>query len=248
MNEVEDHRVRVAAERRARMRMRLLEAVLATCATQTEGGLPALDEVAERASVSKATFYKYFTSVEQAVEEVGRTHVEEMIDTLIRLFDGPETPFFRMTVALQLFLLRGVIVPAWAAFASRPDTLAYDNVLLRGITTHLEASRHAGIVEFADAEAAATIAIGALREAMGYLARHNSEVSREYVEEVEVMILRAIGMQRDAAAKAVRDAVVFIRGIGPDRLAWWRDPWVPRSDGSHTGGELGQGALLLRPA
>lgn len=225
------------------MRIRLLDAVLATCATRTEGGLPALDDVVARASVSKATFYKYFTSVEEAVEEVGRIHVDEMIHTLMALFDGPETPFFRMTVALQLFLLRGVIVPAWAAFASRPDTLAYDNILLRGITTHLEASCEAGIVQFADAEAAATIAIGTLREAMGHLARQNGEVSREYVEEVEVMILRAIGMEGEAAVKAVRDAVVFIRGIGPDRLTWWRDPWTSRSSG-----QLGQHTSLLRPA
>ncbi len=241
MDEAEDHRVRVAAERRARMRLRLLQAVLDTCAMQTDGGLPGLDDVAARAAVSRATFYKYFTSVEQAVDEVGRNQVDEMIHTLMTLFDGPETPFFRMTVAIQIFLLRGVLDPAWAAFASRPDTLAYDNILLRGITTHLEASRDAGIVHFADIEAAATIAIGTLREAMSHLARHKEDVRRDYVEEVEVMILRAIGMDLDAARKAVRDAVVFIRGIGPDRLAWWRDPWT-------TGGETGRRPALLRPA
>jgi AcrR family transcriptional regulator len=242
MNEAEDHRVRVAAERRARMRLRLLQAVLDTCALQTAGGLPALDDVSARAAVSKATFYKYFTSVEEAVDEVGRNQVDEMIHTLVAMFDGPETPFFRMTVAIQLFLLRGVLAPTWAAFASRPDTLAYDNILLRGITTHLEASREVGILHFADTEAAATIAIGTLREAMGHLARRNGDIRREYVEEVEVMILRAIGMELDAARKAVRDAVVFIRGTGPDRLAWWRDPWTTGSD------EAGHRHALLRPA
>lgn len=239
----EDHRVRIAAERRARMRLRLLEAVMDSCAAQPEGGLPALDDVVNRAAVSKASFYKYFTSVEQAVDEVGRSLVDDMIHSSIAMFDGPEAAFFRMTVSVQLFLMRGILDPAWAAFVSRPDTLAYDNILLRGITTHLAASRDAGLVDFSDVKAAATVAIGTLREAMAQLARQEDGVGRGYVEEVAGMMLRSVGMTRNAADKAVRDAGVFIRGTAPDRLVWWRDPWTAGDDR-----ETDRRLAFIRPA
>ena len=57
-----DHRVRVAGERRERMRKRLLDAVMAMYARNPHGGPPLIDDVIAEADASKATFYKYFAS------------------------------------------------------------------------------------------------------------------------------------------------------------------------------------------
>ena len=219
-----DHRVRVARERRERMRARLLEALMHVYAGHLEEGPPSVDSVIRQADVSRATFYKYFNSVEEAISALGRELVDEMIANLINLYNPRDAAFFRMTGAIQLFLLRSVIDPTWAAFVGRSDGLARDGELFRGITTHLAQSRESHLVEFKNLEAATTVAIGSLMEAIRHLAVTRNP-SREYIEEVTVMILRALGLDADQAAETVRDRTIYIRGLAPDRLPWWRDPW-----------------------
>jgi AcrR family transcriptional regulator len=225
-NELEsaDHRVRVARERRERMRARLLEAVMHVYAGHIEEGPPSVDSVIRQADVSRATFYKYFNSVEEAISALGRELVDEMIASLINLYNPRDTAFFRMTGAIQLFLLRSVIDPTWAAFVGRSDGLARDGELFRGITTHLAQSRESHLVEFKNLEAATTIAIGSLMEAIRHLAVTRNP-SREYIDEVTVMILRGLGLDAAQAAETVRDRTIYIRGLAPDCLPWWRDPW-----------------------
>ncbi len=221
-----DHRVRVAQERRERMRKRLLDAVMTLYGARPHDGPPPVDDVIVHAEVSRATFYKYFTSVDAAINELGAELADEMVNSLIQIYSGSEPPFFRMVAATHLFLLRSVTDKVWAAFVSHTDILASDTAVLRGITGHLEASRKAGLVTFSDPHAAATLAIGTLLEAMRQIVRAKKRPPRSYVEEVVMMILRGLGVDRDPAARIVSDSAVFIRGAAPDRLPWWRDPWA----------------------
>jgi hypothetical protein len=39
------------------------------------------------------------------------------------------------------------------------------------------------------------------------------------------MILCGLGVEPDEAKAVMRDRAIFIRGLAPDRLTWWRDPW-----------------------
>jgi len=221
-----DHRVKVAGERRERMRKRLRNAVMAVYARRPHNGPPLVDDVIVFADVSKATFYKYFSSVEEAIDEVGVELADEMVQSLIKIYSGAEPPFFRMTVATHLFLLRSVTDSVWAAFVSHTDILASDNIVLRGIKGHAEASREAGLMTFTNLDAATTLAVGTLMEAMRQIVRGKKRPLRGYVEEVVAMILRGLGISEDVARQAVRDSAIFIRGAAPDRLPWWRDPWT----------------------
>jgi len=49
--------------------------------------------------------------------------------------------------------------------------------------------------------------------------------SRSYVEDLSVMILCGLGVEPKAARQAARERATFIRGMAPERLSWWRDPW-----------------------
>jgi AcrR family transcriptional regulator len=219
-----NHRVRVAKQRRERMVERLLQAVMECYAGHLQSGPPTVEEVTDRANVSRATFYKYFNSVDEAIEQRASELVDEMIDSLKDLVGPQMKPVLLFTVSVHLFLLRSVLDPTWAAFVARSDLLRADGVLFQGLTRHLAASLTDHDVAFADAEAARTLAVGTMRETIKSIAQ-TDRPRRDFVDEITTMILIGLGIARDAARSLVSDATIFIRGAAPDRLAWWRDPW-----------------------
>lgn len=222
-----DHRVIVARKRREQMRHRLLKSVLAACSETQLGSHPSVEAVLEHAGVSKATFYKYFTSVDEAVGTLGAEMVDEMVRSLILLFgDIPETPLFYMTTSVHLFLMRSVNEPLWADFVARTDALGGDSEARHGLELHIRESFEAGLIAVVDYDAAVALALGALMEGMRHIARQPDRANRDFVEALLVLILRGLGVEDSAARNLVRDSAIFIRGAAPDRLAWWRDPWT----------------------
>ena len=225
MAETEDHRVRVARERRHRMRARLLNGVMTSYARRRPQYPPSVEDVVEEADVSRATFYKYFNSVEEAIAAIGRELVDEMVANLISLYGDKNDAFFRLTTGIQLFMLRSVIDPQWGAFVARTDELAQDTEPLKGITAHLIEARRQGFLTFEEAEAAATLTVGTMMEAIRFMVR-SGQRGRPYVEELSAMILRGLGLSMDKARTVVQERWAFIETVAPGRLSWWRDPWL----------------------
>lgn len=203
---------------------RLLQSVMECYALHVVSGPPTVEEVVARADVSRATFYKYFNSVEEAIEQRASELVDEMISSLEGIVDQQVRPILQVTLAQHLFLLRSVLDPTWAAFVARSDLLRQNGVLFQGITRHLTASLEKSEVTFVDADAARNLAIGTMREAIRSIAQ-TKVPRREFVEEITTMILIGLGVNREAARSLVVEATIFIRGAAPDRLLWWRDPW-----------------------
>lgn len=220
----EDHRVRVAKMRRERMVARLLQAVMECYAEHVLTGPPTVDEVITRADVSRATFYKYFNSVDEAIEQRASELVDEMVESLKDLVSDEMKPVLLFTVSVHLFLLRSVLDKTWGAFVARSDLLRSDGVLFQGMTSHLAAALEAREVRFSDAEAARMLAVGTMREAIRTISQTDSP-RRSFVDQVMAMILIGLGVDEKAATALVSDATIFIRGASPDRLTWWRDPW-----------------------
>src|SRR3546814_8453796 len=84
----EDFRIRVAADRRETMRARLLYAVLDLYQPGRGGAHLVIDDVIQTAGVSRGTFYKYFESLEEAVDELGERMAAGTIADFRRLFDN----------------------------------------------------------------------------------------------------------------------------------------------------------------
>ena len=222
--ENEDHRIRVAKIRRERMVARLLQAVMQCYGDHVVNGPPTVEEVIDVAKVSRATFYKYFNSVDEAIEQRAIELVDEMIDSLKDLVDAKMRPILQFTVSVHLFLLRSVLDPTWAAFVARSDLLRTDGILINGLDFHLANAIDDSDLFFADQEAARILAIGTLRETIRSISR-DERSRRGLVDEITKMILVGLGAERAVADQLVRDATIFIRGAAPDRLPWWRDPW-----------------------
>ncbi len=222
---IEDHRVRVARQRRSRTRTRILEAVMVTCAARLKQDLPTVDDVIAEASVSRATFYKYFNSVEEAIGVYGYLLMEEMFRSLATLFTVRDDELARIVTAIQLFLIRTVIDPQWGAFLARTAHLARNTELVDRVMAYLQVAREKGLLRFRDALPATSLVIGTVVEAVRHISRTELH-SRDYVDEITAMLLHGLGIDQAEAHELVRERTIHIRGLAPDRLTWWSDPWT----------------------
>jgi AcrR family transcriptional regulator len=222
MNDLkEDHRPRVAMARRDKMRRKLLRAVMA-CAAR---GKQQIDDVIAEAGVSRATFYKYFSSVEEPLIEIGKELREELQSNIRVFIDQTDNPLGRVAAGVQIFLVRSVTDPVWGAFVSQTNYLAIDDVHNKMLAADLIVARERGLMEFDDIDAATSLLLGSSLEAVRHLSATNDR-RRSYVEEVTVLILRAFGVPARDAREIVRDRAIFLRGLAPDHFSWWRDPWL----------------------
>lgn len=221
-----DHRTRVAQERRDRMRERLLSAVMSVYAHRGQHAAPVIDDVIREAGVARGTFYKYFTSLDEAVDVLGHELSDEMTHGLAELYASVADPLLRIGTGSQLFLLRGVIDPAWGAFVSRTDYFARDSYFLQMITADVQAAQAVGLAENREVESVVDLLLGSTMTSI----RRLSQVAnprRKYVEDVAALLLCGLGVDATRANEVVRDRAIYIRGLAPDHLAWWKDPWAP---------------------
>lgn len=135
---LEDHRTRVAAERRARMRRTLVEAALLVFA---EKGVDAsvIDDVITAAGVSRGTFYNYFrTNAELLIaanEELGN-ELARRIEELVRPLP---TPAARLATGIRLYFDVARRFPLLAHFLARvgPQAAGPSNLLYTYLPAHL---------------------------------------------------------------------------------------------------------------
>lgn len=220
----EDHRVRVARERRDRMRKRLLTAVVESFARPQRNGPPTVDDIVEAADVVRGTFYKYFASIDEAIEAAGQELFSDMDSSSAQLLEESGDGLSRLTAGIELFLIRVIIDPFWSAFIARADHLGRETALRRAVAGDLSRAHAEGRISIENVSAASTLVVGALTHAIHDLAQGVDD-QRAYMEALTVMILCGLGVPPDEAKAVMRDRAIFIRGLAPDRITWWRDPW-----------------------
>ena len=233
---IEDHRTRVARDKRARMRSRLVEAVVQVCSAPGQPGPAVVDDVMRAAGVSRGTFYKYFTSLEEALDMIGRELADEMTVGLLPVYEILTDPLERTAVGLQTFLRRGAVDPVWARVVSRTDHLFDDAELVSRISIDLTNGRASGVYDFASIESAVDFVLGST---MGGVRRFQSGgVGTAQVIELGAMVLRGLGADPARTVTALHKADAHLRARAPDVLPWWRDlpDAAPRGNNQKQGG------------
>jgi AcrR family transcriptional regulator len=218
-NTLGDHRVRAAHTKRVRTRAQILDAVLAAYPGSESEGPATVDAVLEKAKLSRATFYKYFTSLEQAVEELGSQLADELAVSYASIYREMEDPKERAATGFQLFLSRAAIEPNWGSFVSHAYNLNRDQGLLKQITQDLRAGIDSNDFVINDLDIAVDLVIGIKIEAIRQL-KHKQQ-PRRYIEGITSMMLRSLCVSPDHADLATRRASDALHREAPTTLPWW---------------------------
>jgi AcrR family transcriptional regulator len=215
----EDHRVRVARQRRERMRAHLLHSVLSVWSASGRGEIAVIDDVVRHAGVSRGTFYKYFDSLDEAVSELSQQLAEEMTSGVASVYDVLTEPLLRAATGFQLFLIRAALEPKWGAFITRIGLLSEKNLLSSKIHYDIESGAKSGDFVVESVDASVDLLVGAKVEAI--LRIISGQGSSAYIQIMTAMVLRSLGVPPAKADKAVRTTFKRLQVEAPGKLPWW---------------------------
>jgi AcrR family transcriptional regulator len=182
-----DHRTRVAAQRRARMRASLCEACLREAA-KTGAESVSIDAVIARAGVSRGTFYKYFTTPAELVSAVGAELAQEIIVTIAPTVEKQGDPPRRLSAGFRMIL--------W---------LVQDNPLLGRFLCHAGWPMTDHVPAFSQ-RVGANLAAGL---SQGRFCAPSLEVAQAIVGGISVGMFAAIG-KMDLAEAAISEATTAL--------------------------------------
>lgn len=194
--QVQDHRQRVAAERRERMRARLLASAMQLVA-QKGPSATSIDDVISAADVSRGTFYKYFPSPEALVRELAVEIANELIRMAEPIVLTQDDPAERVSCGIRLVSRLAIDHPLAATFLVRlgwPDARG-PNILLDFVKRDLVEGIRRGRFTRMPIGLALNIVAGAVLGASHCMLEPGCE--SDFAEQSAAAALRALGV--DAA-------------------------------------------------
>jgi len=194
----EDHRTRVAAERRERMQARLVESALLVFGQR---GMDAsvIDELIRTAGVSRGTFYNYFRTNEDLLLAVSLAISDEMMRVVDPLAQGESDPAARIAAGLRLFIALASDYPVLGAFLSRGGLrVLTDNSLVKEyLPRDLIESRNSGRIQVSDIDLAFDLVVGPTLTALHRM--QSRPLPDGYTARLVSGILQALGLPSDEA-------------------------------------------------
>lgn len=200
-----DFRVRVAAEKRQRMRQRLLAATLDACSGPGGPAAAVIDDIVGAAGVSRGAFYRHFASLDEAVTALVDSLVEEIVTAAQTTFPDVADAALGCALGTQLLLRRAAGDREWAGFVARTGLLL-DAAPLRAVlerTIRHGASNGAfaiGPIELA-VDAVAGILLAGIRRLHG-----NPAAGAAYILDLSIILLQALGVPPDTACRTAETA------------------------------------------
>jgi len=189
-----DHRTRVAAEKRERMRRRLVESAMLVFA---EKGVDAsvIDDVIAAAEVSRGTFYHYFRTNAELLAATSEELANELLAAIEVRVGNFEEPAKRIACGLRLYLHTARKYPLLARFVSRAgfDVNSPSNRFYDFLPRHFNEGVASGQFRSMRLEAALDLVAGAALVAQFRLSA--GEMQPDYPEQIVAAILRGLGVK-----------------------------------------------------
>ena len=219
----EDFRVRVAAEKRDRMRARLIAATMDAYLDAGTGRPPVIDDVIRVAEVSRGSFYKYFDSLDEVLAEIGRHMADEMLSSVERLFAGVDDAAVRTAAGPLMAMARAAMEPRHAAFIARVDFIDFlGGVDPRSLIVKrsLDDGRAQGRLKFESLDAAVDLVVGVSLEGARRILK-TGVLDGAYIRETATLVMLGLGMPRKAAERTVAAAWQHLQKSAAE-LHWWK--------------------------
>ncbi|MGE6493086.1 TetR/AcrR family transcriptional regulator [Cupriavidus metallidurans] len=198
--EASDHRQRVAAKRRQRMRSLLLSSALRLL-VENRTPSPSIDDIICAAQVSRGTFYKYFPSSEAIMRElIGRVAEQwvKVADPIVRSHDDPAEHISR---GIRLASMLAVHQPGVAGILGRFGWSGYQAPsMLEFVRRDIEDGVRRNRFTRMPITLAFNIVTGAAMSAMHRMLE--TECRDDFSELAAAVALRALGVE-SATANAI---------------------------------------------
>ena len=199
--EATDHRQRVAAKRRQRMRSLLLNSALRLMVGNSAAALPSIDDIISAARVSRGTFYKYFPSSDAIVREL----IEKIADQWVRVADpivcGDDDPAVHIARGIRLASILAVRQPGVAGILGRLGWAGYQAPnMLEFVRRDIEEGVRRNRFKRMPIALGFNIVAGAAMSAMHRMLE--TECRDDFSELAAAVALRALGVE-EAAADAI---------------------------------------------
>jgi AcrR family transcriptional regulator len=212
-----DFRTRVAAEKRERMRTRLIESALQVFNTKGVDHT-VIEDLITHAQVSRGTFYNHFRTTDEALAAV----LHELGNELLMLVDAAivdrPDPAERLACGVRMVLHAARQFPQAGLFLSRVGitrsldkmpTLAY---LMRDLLEATEAGRFT----LTDPMLGMDLVVGTTTAALFSLSMRTA-AAEDYPQDIAFHILLGLGMPRSAARKLADKPIPTIQ-LPPEAL------------------------------
>lgn len=218
----EDFRVRVAREKRERMRLRLQEAAIEVYSCASLACTPVVEDVIKAAEVSRGTFYKYYESLEELLIDIGRQVAEDTLTTYRSLFAVTGRSEVNLLAGPLLSMVHAGMDPARASITARMDFIEFfssDVNMKKILAGALIKANSEGVIRYESIDSATDFVVGVTLEAMRRMVTQQG-VRASYVKSMARMIAAGLNMspiKADTAIDTNWNAILS----NSDKLPWW---------------------------
>jgi AcrR family transcriptional regulator len=211
-----DHRPRVAAQRRERMRARLLDSALLLAAAQGPEALT-IDNVTAAAAVSRGTFYKYFDAPSSLMQALAAEVSQAVIETLQPQVEPLDDLAERVAVGVRTALRLVRAHPMLGAFMVRAGWPVMDrtHLFFTAVGADIAEGIRRGRFARMHADVGLNVLAGSLVGAMH--STTHGKVPRDFAEQTAAAVLRALGLPPDEAL-ALSTGPLVLPAIAPGSL------------------------------
>jgi AcrR family transcriptional regulator len=196
-----DHRPRVAAERRQRTRMRLLESAMVAFAHNGIGA-SVIPDVVAAAKVSQGTFYNYFRTNEELLQALAVELNRDIVSTIEAAVSGIRgDPALKLATAIRSYLHLMWSHPVVAQFMAHTGLrlAGKDGAFYDYLARDLRAAQNRGQLDRGPVQPPMDIVAGAGLMALYRMTEGKAPGS--YLERVIALILRALGANAGEIAR-----------------------------------------------
>jgi AcrR family transcriptional regulator len=212
-----DFRTRVAAEKRERMRMRLIEAAMEVFSSKGVDGT-VIDDLIEQAQVSRGTFYNYFRTTEEVMAAVLQAVGNELLSLVDLAIADRQDPAERLACGVRMVLHTARHFPQVGRVISRVGMIrSLDHLPALGyLLRDLVEANDAGRFNLVDPMLGLDLVVGTASAALFSLSMR-TDLTDTYPQEITFHILLGLGMTRAAARKLVDKPIQPVQ-LPPDSL------------------------------
>jgi len=198
----QDHRPRVAAERRERMRKRLIESAMIVFAEKGVGA-SVIPDVVAAAEVSQGSFYNYFRTNEDLLTAVSAELSAEMIQVIEVVVGDIADPVLRVATGMRcyLHLARSHKLLARFLAAGGLRVLNQQSDVFRYLPGDLEEGQQRGAFTTMPLEIVMDVTAGAGLVAITRMA--NGRTPKDYPEKMVAALLQMLGVAPAQMAAAL---------------------------------------------